>query len=128
MAIEELKRQVEWFKRQLFGRKSERFAPAPDAHQMHLGQVLGEELEVPEAPGADEQQVSAHKRRKAGSDFADDTGGVPFDEAKVPVETRRDTQTLHCAAAPVGVIEGSRADVSFIARRRSRPGARAQAR
>lgn len=26
----------------------------------------------------------------------------------------RDTQTLHCAPAPVGVIEGSRADVSFI--------------
>ena len=28
---------------------------------------------------------------------------------------RRDTQTLHCPPAPVGVIEGSRADVSFIA-------------
>ena len=26
--IDELKRQVEWFKRQMFGRKSERFAPA----------------------------------------------------------------------------------------------------
>src|SRR5207237_8903162 len=32
-----------------------------------------------------------------------------------PVIKRRDTQTLHCPAAPVGVIEGSRADVSFIA-------------
>ena len=31
-----------------------------------------------------------------------------------PVIKRRDTQTLHCAPAPVGVIEGSRADVSFI--------------
>lgn len=28
---------------------------------------------------------------------------------------RRDTQTIRCAAAPVGVIEGSRADVSFLA-------------
>jgi len=28
---------------------------------------------------------------------------------------RRDTQTLHCPPAPAGVIEGSRADVSFIA-------------
>jgi transposase len=28
---------------------------------------------------------------------------------------RRDTQTLHCPAAPTGVIEGSRADVSFLA-------------
>jgi transposase len=28
---------------------------------------------------------------------------------------RRDTQTISCAPAPVGVIEGSRADVSFVA-------------
>ncbi len=32
-----------------------------------------------------------------------------------PVIKRRDTQALSCPAAPVGVIEGSRADVSFIA-------------
>ena len=32
-----------------------------------------------------------------------------------PVIKRRDTQVLSCPAAPVGVIEGSRADVSFIA-------------
>lgn len=31
-----------------------------------------------------------------------------------PVIKRRDTQTLHCPAAPAGVIEGSRADVSFV--------------
>jgi transposase len=31
-----------------------------------------------------------------------------------PVIKRLDTQTLHCPLAPVGVIEGSRADVSFI--------------
>lgn len=159
--IEELKRQLEWFKRQLFGRKSERFAPQPDPQQMHLGQVLGEELAVPGAPRGEEQTVPSHKRRKRRSDFADDTGAAPFfDESKVPVETievpapetkglapdqyevigsktswrlaqrpgayvvlkyvrpvikRLQTQTLHCAPAPAGVIEGSRADVSFIA-------------
>lgn len=32
-----------------------------------------------------------------------------------PAIKRRDTQTLHCPSAPLGVIEGSRADVSFIA-------------
>src|SRR5206468_4392647 len=32
-----------------------------------------------------------------------------------PVIKRRDTQTLHCPPAPVGGIEGSRADVSFSA-------------
>jgi len=159
VAIDELKRQVEWFKRQLFGRKSERFAPEPDAQQMHLGQVLGTDLAVPPAPPEAGAQVPAYKRRKPRSDFADDTAATPFfDEAKVPVETivvanpavqglspdqyqvigektsyrlaqrpgafvvlkyvrplikRLDTQTLHCPPAPVGVLEGSRADVSF---------------
>ena len=158
--IDELKRQVEWFKRQLFGRKSERFAPEPDPQQMHLGQVVGE-LPVPAEPATGGSKVAAHTRRKARGDFADDGAAIPFfDETKVPVETiqvpsaeaqglapdqyevigekvshrlaqrpgsfvvlkyvrpvikRRDTETLHCAPAPVGVIEGSRADVSFIA-------------
>lgn len=35
--IEALKHQIEWFKRQLFGQKSERFAAQPDPQQMHLG-------------------------------------------------------------------------------------------
>lgn len=159
--IDALKRQLEWFKRQVFGRKSERFAPEPDAQQMHLGQVLGEDLAVPPEQAGAGAQVPAHRRRKPRSDFADDTGAAPFfDESKVPVETievrntetqglapgqykvvgqktsyrlaqrpgafvvlkyvrdvikRLDTQTLHCPSAPQGVIEGSRADVSFIA-------------
>jgi transposase len=32
-----------------------------------------------------------------------------------PVIKRRDTQALSCPAAPIGVIDGSRADVSFVA-------------
>ena len=32
-----------------------------------------------------------------------------------PVLKRRETQTIHCALAPAGIIEGSRADVSFLA-------------
>lgn len=152
--------QVTELKRQLFGSKSERFAPTPNPLQMHLGQLLGEELPVPPPPAAG-QRVPAHTRRKPRSDMADDGGGAAFfDEAKVPVKTivvanpetqglspdqyevigektslrlaqrpgsyvvlkyvrpvikRRDTQTLHCAPAPAGVIEGSRAHVSFIA-------------
>jgi hypothetical protein len=40
--IEQLQQRVEWFTRQIFGHKSERFAPEPPPEQMHLGQVLGE--------------------------------------------------------------------------------------
>lgn len=154
--VEGLKHQIEWFKRQLFGRKSERFAPLPDAQQLHLGELMASV--TPEA--AREQEVPAHKRRRPRSDFGDDSAVAPFfDETKVPVHVievpnpevqglapeqyevigaktshrlaqrpgsyvvlkyvrpvikRRDAQTLHCPAAPAGVIEGSRADVSFI--------------
>ena len=159
--IQTLQHQLEWFKRQLFGSKSERIAPTPDPQQMHLGQVLAQDLPVPPGNGAPEQHVPSHTRRRPRSDFAEDGAGEPFfDASKVPVLTievpnpevkdlRPDqyevvgekashrlaqrpgsyvvlkyvrpvvkvlsTQTLHCPAAPVGVIEGSRADVSFVA-------------
>lgn len=154
--VEGLKHQIEWFKRQLFGAKSERFAPLPDAKQMHLGELM-----APLTPqAAPEQDVPAHKRRKTRSDFEGDSASAPFfDESKVPVQIievpnpeaqglapdqyevigektshrlaqrpgsyvvlkyvrpvikRLDTHTLHCPSAPAGVIEGSRADVSFV--------------
>jgi transposase len=157
--IEALRAQIEWFKRQVFGQKSERHAALPDAQQMHLGELMPAVVGAPAA----EQDVPAHKRRRCRSDFTDDATSVPlFDQARVPVVIievpnpevqglsaeqfaqqyevvgqkvshrlaqrpgavvlkyvrtvikRRDTQTLHCPPAPVGVIEGSRADVSFI--------------
>src|SRR6059036_2808074 len=148
-----LQRQLEWFKRQLFVAKSERFAPMPDPHQMHLGQVLAQDLPVsPSSEGSGEQQVPSHTRRRPRSDFADDGASAPFfDDSKVPVltievpnpETKDlgpdqyevvgektshrlaqrpgsyvvlkyvrpvvkvlSTQTLYCAPAPVGVLEG----------------------
>jgi len=155
--IESLRAQIEWFRKQIFGTKSERYAPQPDGQQMHLGEVLP----VPAVPEAPTREVPAHRRRSARSDFADDAASASFfDAAKVPVVTidvpcpeaaglapeqyevighkeshrlaqrpgayvvlryrravikRLDTQALHCAPAPVGVIEGSRADVSFVA-------------
>ena len=88
-AVQTLQHQLEWFKRQLFGSKSERFAPMPDPQQLHLGQVLGQDLPVPpSANGGGEQQVPSHTRRKPRSDFADDSASAPFfDEGKVPVQT-----------------------------------------
>jgi transposase len=153
-----LEHQLDWFKRQLFGQKSERFAPAPDPQQMHLGELAGSSATPAPAP---QRQVPAHTRRVATRDRAADADAVPFfDEARVPVETiqvpnpeavgltaeqyevigekasyrlaqrpgsfvvlrylrpvikRVDTQAISCPPAPVGVIEGSRADVSLCA-------------
>lgn len=155
--LDTAKYQLEWFKRQLFGTKSEKRHPEPAPTQMFLG-----ELPIPEsAPVAPGKLVAAHTRRARATDFAktEDDDGLFFDQARVPVQTielpnpeaeglspeqyeiigekvshrlaqrpgsyvvlkyvrpvikRRDTEAIHCAPAPVGVIEGSRADVSFI--------------
>ena len=157
LTVADLKQQLEWFKRQIFGSKRERYAPTPDMMQMHLGEVFPVPESVPEA----RQSVPAHTRRVANTDLTRTEEAIPFfDESRVPVETitvidaemkalsadefevigekvsyrlaqrpgsygvlkyvrplikRLDTQTLHCPPAPVGVLEGSRADVSLVA-------------
>jgi len=155
--IESLQHQLDWFKRQLFGSKSERVIPLPNAQQLHLGEFVSS-LPL----GAEQRKtVAAHTRRVPTSDAAADAESLPFfDESRVPIETirlpnpeiegvaadqvevigektsfrlaqrpgsyvvlkyvrpvikRRDCGTIHCPPAPAGVIEGSRADVSFIA-------------
>ena len=154
--ITSLKHQLEWFKRQVFGQKSERFAPEPDPTQMHLGEVLP----LPAAPPESRQSVPAHTRRMPTTDLASAESLPFFDESRVPIQIitvidaemkqlsaeqfevigekvsyrlaqrpgstvvlkyvralikRLDTQALYCPAAPLGVLEGSRADVSFVA-------------
>src|SRR6266404_4276423 len=155
--IDALKLQLEWFKRQMFGAKSERFIDNPT--QLSLGAALP----LPDKPIEPTRGIAAHTRRIAHPDVDNPQDGdsLPFfDESRVPVETivlnapeqaalsadqyqiisekvsfrlaQRpgsyvvlkyvrpvvkvlDSQQLHCAPAPVGVIDGSRADVSFIA-------------
>lgn len=160
--VAELTRQVEWFRRQIFGVKSERFAPQLDPQQMHLAQAFGTGA-ITEDP-SDHKHVPAHTRRKPRrdlrSDGADTISEQFFDESKVPVVTitlanpevqglkpdeyevigekathrlaqrpgsyvvlkyvrpvvkLRGSRTLHCPAAPAGVIDGGRADVSLLA-------------
>lgn len=154
--IADLKRQLDWFRRQIFGQKSERFAPTPDPMQMYLG-------EVPALPAASVpvKSIPAHTRRVNTKDAADTGEALPcFDESKVPVQTivlvhadveglspdqyevigekityrlaqrpgsyqvikyrrpvikLKDSQKILTLPAPSGVLEGSRADVSFIA-------------
>ena len=155
--VEAMKHQLDWFRRQLFGQKSEKRLFDAHPQQMSLG-----ELPVPESsPPPPAKEIAAHTRRARSTDCAAE--GEPalfFDETRVPVQTidvpnpeidgltpdqyevigqkishrlaqrpgsyvilkyvrpvikRCDTQVISCPAAPVGVIEGSRADVSFVA-------------
>jgi len=154
--LQGLQQQLDWFRRQLFGQKSERRVPPPPVGQLSLG----EDFTADPAPSAPVRSVAAHTRvaPKRPEDRAE---SLPFfDESKIPTETillpapeaegldpsayeiidtkvtyrlaqrpgsfvllkyerpvikLRETETLHAAPAPVGVLEGSRADVSLLA-------------
>jgi transposase len=158
--VETLRHQLDWFKRQVFGQKSERRIIDGADGQMSLGKEIHQDQAAsPMPPTA--HPVAAHTRRPTPKkpDTGDDS--VPFfDDSRVPVEIielaapeaeglapgtfevighknsyrlaqrpgscvvlhyRRPvikikaTQVIVCPSAPVGVIEGSRADVSFVA-------------
>src|ERR1700739_1671254 len=84
--IVQLRRQVAWFQRQLFGQKSERRVPEPEGMQGTLGESFDV---VPEdTPPPMKSKVAAHEREQAPknpTDLGDDAEQF-FDESKVPVE------------------------------------------
>jgi transposase len=59
----DLQRQVEWFKRQLFGRKSERRLREPDAQQLPLAGLLPARTVPADLPPAPPETVKAYQRR-----------------------------------------------------------------
>jgi transposase len=76
--FEALQQQLDWFKRQLFGAKSERHVSLDESRQLTLG-----EMAVPEAEPAPSVEVPAHRRTKAQAE-APDEGKLRFDDS-VPV-------------------------------------------
>ena len=153
--IAALKHQLEWFRRQMFGSKSERRVLVEDAQQISLGEIVDQGSAA--APPAKRRVVAEHTR--AISKTKDEGESLPFfDATQVPIETielpvpeavaneayerigqkityrlaqrpaayvvlqyirplikLRESGRLVTTPAPVGVIEGSRADVSFLA-------------
>jgi len=83
----DLKRQVEWFKRQLFGRKAERHLRAPDAQQLSLAGLLPVGHDPADAPPAPTETVTAYQRRLRREPGAEgpDEGSLGFDSS-VPME------------------------------------------
>jgi transposase len=80
----ELQRQVEWFKNQLFGSKSERRVLGPDARQMYLGEGGEPAARAEEATVT----VAEHQRRRRPRREESGDDGLRFDES-VPVEEIR---------------------------------------
>lgn len=80
-AHDELLQQVDWFRRQLFGSKSERRLRETDRQQLTLGEIHREtEVEKPAI------EVAAHRRRRTDPiDSSSEDGGMRFDPS-VPVQ------------------------------------------
>mgnify|MGYP000603268894 CR=1 FL=1 len=81
--LQSLQQQLDWFKRQLFGRKSEkRLIENPD--QLDLGRLLGD-IPSPGEPPATEQISYTRRKGKQRSDDCVTDSGLRFDD-RVPVE------------------------------------------
>ena len=95
----EAERQLDWFKKQLFGAKSERRnVIEPDPSQLSLGEGLEASEGEPEAEPA---SVRAHLRRPPRAAKAPDDKGLRFDDS-VPVVT---------IEIPAPELEGDDADL-----------------
>src|SRR5262245_63049700 len=83
----DLRRQVEWFKRQLFGRKSERRLREPDAQQLPLAGLFPAGADSADAPPPPTETVKAYQRRlrPTSHDAFPDESGLRFDPG-VPLE------------------------------------------
>src|SRR6267142_5184055 len=81
-----LKRQVEWFQRQLFGRKSEKRLREPDPDQLSLAEILTTPVTPADRPPPPTATVKAYQRRLlvAGTDLPDESE-LRFDSS-VPVQ------------------------------------------
>jgi transposase len=77
---DELARQVEWFKRQLFGAKSERRMVDAEGLQLTLGGLVRAE-----AAAAPEIEITGHRRRMGSTDRSTEEQVLRFDPS-VPVE------------------------------------------
>lgn len=81
--VSSLQNQVDWFKRQLFGSKSEKRLEIDDSQQADL--LAG--LDIPQAPTEpQEKETITYQRRKKSRDNAVNDSGLRFDDT-VPVET-----------------------------------------
>ncbi len=82
--VAQLKTQLDWFKRQLFGRRSEKRLLIDPAIQADL--LVGLGVDVASAPMPEEKQKISYERRKPRAAGTVNDHGLRFDET-VPVET-----------------------------------------
>ncbi len=85
--VKSLEQQLVWFKRQLFGEKSEKFDMTDNPYQVTIADVLSNLPELPKTENDDKQTISYQrgKAKKNNLEGTPDDSGLRFDES-VPVE------------------------------------------
>jgi transposase len=85
--IQSLEHQLNWFKRQLFGEKSEKRDMMDNPYQQTIADLLKELPEIPKQPDEEKKTVSYQrgKAKKNALDGSPDDSGLRFDDS-VPVE------------------------------------------
>jgi transposase len=96
--VESLEQQLDWFKRQLFGRKSEKRFIEDRPEQPLLNGLVTTQGASPDADVPSETIAYSRRKRRSATDVTD--AGLRFDDS-VPVETIR---------CPVPELEGPHAD------------------
>ncbi len=114
--VKSLTTQLDWFRRQLFGERSEKRLQIDPAVQADLLAGLG--IEVTPRPPAEEKQKITYERKKSRKDNCVNDQGLRFDET-VPVETIHLEPELEDAITP-DQLERVSEKVSF--RLAQRPG------
>ena len=85
--IQSLEHQLNWFKRQVFGEKSEKRDMTDNPYQQTIADLLKELPEIPKQPDEEKKTVSYQrgKAKKNALDGSPDDSGLRFDDS-VPVE------------------------------------------
>lgn len=81
--LDKVKQELSWFKRQIFGKKSEKRVPTPSG-QMWLGEGFKEPEEEQPVPQTEKIAYERKKRKRGVISGAVDEEGLQFDES-VPV-------------------------------------------
>jgi len=105
LKYDNLQQQLDWFKRQLFGSKSERHFPSDESRQLTLG-----EFGQTEPANESVVKVPSHERRIKSSRQDADEGDLRFDDS-VPVEQ---------IVLPSGIAEADLGDYEIIGEKKNR--------
>ena len=84
--VDALQTQVDWFRRQVFGQKSEKLRYLNNPHQQDFSELFGDASPIEQTQQKPEEVKSYQRRKKKDMSGTPEDSGLRFDEAQVPVQ------------------------------------------